>query len=86
LHVGENAMRHLQSRLIRRALEVTGGFSALCARLGANEHAVRMWLDNRATAPTKVLHELIDLILEDDVARAAQDRRQQPRTQESRGH
>jgi hypothetical protein len=38
-----------------------------------------LWLSGRATIPADELHHVIDLILEDDIARAAQDRRSHPR-------
>jgi hypothetical protein len=38
-----------------------------------------LWSGARARAPAWVLQAVIDLIVDDDLARAAQDRRQQPR-------
>jgi hypothetical protein len=72
-------LHELQSKLIKRAIEITGDAKKLCRQLGVNEHALQLWLDGRATAPSPVFQALIDLILEDDLLRAAQDRRSQPR-------
>jgi hypothetical protein len=69
----------LQSKLIKRAIAITGDAKELCRRLGVNQHSLQLWLDGRATAPGPVFQALIDLILDDDLMRAAQDRRSQPR-------
>jgi hypothetical protein len=73
-------LHELQSKLIKRAIEITGDAKKLCRQLGVNEHALQLWSDGRATAPGPVFQALIDLILEDDLARAAQDRRSHPRS------
>jgi hypothetical protein len=72
-------MQHLQPKLIQRAVEIAGSEEKLCQRLRAEPHAFKLWLTGRASAPADVLHGVIDIILEDDVARAAQDRRHHPR-------
>lgn len=74
-------MRQLQSRLFKRAVEISGSTAELAGRLHVEEHALKLWLANRATPPDQVFHRLVDLILEDDIARAAQDRRRSPRTE-----
>jgi ribosome-binding protein aMBF1 (putative translation factor) len=74
-------MLQLQPRLIARAVEIAGSAQQLAARLGVDEHAVRLWQTSRATPPQQVFLELVDFILMDDIARAAQDRRREPRTQ-----
>src|SRR5688572_19462412 len=76
-------LHELQSKLIKRAIEIAGDANRLCRKLGVNEHARQLWVDGRATAPGPVFQALIDLILDDDLARAAQDRRSHPRTTES---
>lgn len=68
-----------QRRLLERAMEIAGGPAPLSLRLGVHEHSVKLWLEDRATVPGRVFLALADLILEDDVARAMQDRRGQPR-------
>jgi hypothetical protein len=78
-------MRHLQHKLLQRAVAIAGSEEKLCDQLGLERHKLKLWLDARATAPQEILHEVIDLILEDDIARAAQDRRQQPRQQQRTG-
>lgn len=72
-------MQRLVPQLIERAASLLGGFDALAKYLGVPEHALRLYAATRATAPANVVVLLVDLILKDDVARAAQDRRQQPR-------
>ena len=74
-------MQQLQPRLIARAVEIAGTAPQLASRLGVDEHAVRLWLTGRATPPQQVFLELVDFILADDIARAAQDRRREPRVQ-----
>ena len=74
-------MRELQPKLFRRAVEIAGGVQKLCTRLQVDPHSLQLWSEGRATSPGRVLQLVIDLIVEDDLARAAQDRRQQPRVQ-----
>ena len=71
--------RALLPRLVERAIAIAGGEKALSQHLGVAEHALKLWADDRATMPDRVLAALIDLLLEDDLARAAQDRRRDPR-------
>lgn len=68
-----------QRRLIERASEICGGSGALCLRLGVHEHSLKLWHEDRAAMPGRVFLALADVILEDDIARASQDRRVQPR-------
>ncbi|MGE5616096.1 MAG: hypothetical protein ACM3X5_04200 [Bacillota bacterium] len=72
-------MRELQPKLLGRALEIVGSRSELAARLSAEEHAVALWQSGRATIPDRVFRALVDLVLQDDIDRAAQDRRRAPR-------
>ena len=72
-------MQHLQPKLLQRAVEIAGSEEQLCERLRTEPHAFKLWLTGRASAPADILHAVIDLILQDDVARAAQDRRHHPR-------
>jgi hypothetical protein len=74
-------MFELQPRLLARAMEITGSATELCARLHVEEHALHLWMTRRARAPERVLLAIVDIVLEDDVARAAQDRRREPRTE-----
>ena len=75
--------RELQARLLQRAIEIAGGPAALCLRIGCDDHAVELWLADRATVPDRVMVALVDLILEDDIARAAQDRRKETRSSQA---
>jgi DNA-binding transcriptional regulator YdaS (Cro superfamily) len=70
-----------QRRLIERAMEIAGGTAALCLCLGVHEHSLKLWLEDRAAMPGRVFLALADLILEDDIRRAAQDRRVRPRSE-----
>lgn len=67
--------RELKARLLQRAAEITGGRERLANRLGVEAHSLEFWLSGRATPPERVFLAVVDLVLEDDVARAQQDRR-----------
>lgn len=60
-------------------MQLSGGTRQLSVRLGVDEHALLLWLDDKAAMPGRVFLALADLILEDDIARATQDRRRFPR-------
>jgi len=80
LAVRRNAMdRELRMTVLRRAADITGGSSALQQRLGVEPHALELWLSGRATVPEWVFMLAVDLVVRDDIARAAQDRRATPR-------
>jgi hypothetical protein len=74
-------VRELQPKLFKRAVEIVGDAEKLCTKLHVDAHSLQLWLEGRATAPGWVLQLVIDVILDDDLARAAQDRRHQPRVQ-----
>jgi DNA-binding transcriptional regulator YdaS (Cro superfamily) len=65
----------LEDRLLKRGLEICGGSRALCLRLGVSDHALLLWVDGMAQLPQRAFKQLADIVLEDDVARAATDRR-----------
>ena len=67
--------RELKARLMQRACEIVGGRERLALRLDVEVHALEFWLSGRATPPERVFMSVVDLVLDDDVARAAQDRR-----------
>ena len=71
--------RELRMTVLRRAADITGGSSALQQRLGVEPHALELWLSGRATVPEWVFMLAVDLVVRDDIARAAQDRRTAPR-------
>ena len=73
-------MLAFQGRMLKRAAEICGGYNALCVRLGVSELKVRAWLEARARLPEDIFLKAADIVLEDDIARADQDRRAQPRT------
>jgi len=68
-----------QGKLLSRAIEICGGRAALCARVGVNEHVLKMWLDGRSRIPDQVFLVAADIVLDDDIARASADRRRMPR-------
>ena len=68
--------RQLKARLLARACDISGGRERLAARLDVEPHALEFWLAGRATPPDRVFMAVVDLVLEDDIARARQDRRQ----------
>jgi len=79
--IAQQAMLMLafQGRLLNRAAEISGGWRALSTRLGVGEHSLRLWMDGKARLPEQVFLKAADMVLEDDIARASQDRRNQPR-------
>lgn len=72
-------MLHFQGRLLRRAAEIAGDGPALAASLGVAYEALKLWMDGKARMPDRVFLAATDLVLEDDIARAAKDRRLEPR-------
>jgi len=72
-------MLAFQGRLLNRAAEICGGWDALYQHLGVTEHSVRLWIDAKARLPERIFLKAADIVLEDDIARASQDRRNQPR-------
>jgi len=68
-----------QGKLLARAAEICGGWTALCIRLGVEGHNMMLWVDAKARLPQDVFLKATDIVLEDDIARAAQDRRAAPR-------
>lgn len=67
--------RELSRKLLQRACEVAGGAERLSERLEVDRHALEFWASGRATPPEHIIFAAIDLVLDDDIARAAQDRR-----------
>ena len=71
--------RELRLTVLRRAAEIAGGSAALHGRLNVEPHALELWLSGRATVPDWVFFLAVDIVVHDDMARAAQDRRAAPR-------
>jgi hypothetical protein len=69
----------LRRRALERAITIAGGAQALRRRFNLADHQLEFWLRGRARVPDDVFDAAVDLILEDDIARAAQDRREGPR-------
>ena len=69
----------LRVTVLRRATDLAGGPAALRERLQVDEHSLELGLSGRATVPVWVFSVAVDLVLGDDVERAAQDRRTAPR-------
>ena len=65
----------LKARLLRRACEIAGGRERLATRLDVEVHALEFWMSGRATPPERVFLSVVDIVLEDDIARSNQDRR-----------
>jgi len=72
-------MLDFQGRILHRVVEICGGFDEARSRLAVDEHGLRMWLDGKARLPERVFLRAADIVLEDDIARAASDRRRVPR-------
>jgi len=73
------AMLAFQARLLKRATEICGGFGALALRLAVSELQLKSWSNGNTRLPDQVFLRVADIVLEDDIARAAQDRRINPR-------
>ena len=73
-------MLQFQARLLKRAAQIAGGASALAGSLGVTEEALGLWMEGKAKMPDRIFLATADLVLEDDIARAAHDRRIEPRT------
>lgn len=65
----------LKARLLRRACDIAGGRERLASRLDVEIHALEFWMSGRATPPERIFLAVVDMVLEDDIARATQDRR-----------
>ena len=65
----------LKARLLRRACDIAGGRERLATRLDVEVHALEFWMSGRATPPERVFLGVVDIVLEDDIARSKQDRR-----------
>jgi hypothetical protein len=74
--------RELRMTVLRRAADIAGGSAALQQTLNVEQHALELWLSGRATVPEWVFFMAIDLVVRDDIRRAAQDRRTSPREQQ----
>ncbi len=72
-------MLDMQPRLLDRATEILGGEDALSERLGVPEAQVALWRSRQARLPDEVFLRIVDIVLRDDVERAADDRRKEPR-------
>ena len=75
-------MLAMQGKLIARAAEIVGGLEELCARLGVQRTAMHFWLQAKARLPDRIFIQLTDIVLNDDIARAAQDRRHSVRVED----
>jgi hypothetical protein len=71
--------RHLKRRLLQRAADIIGDRDRLSELVDVDRRALDMWLSGRATLPQRVFDGAMDIVLEDDIARASQDRRRAPR-------
>jgi len=71
----------LAPKLVERCADLVGGVDELASRLRVPPHTVGFWLQGRATVPDEPLVKMMDLVLQDDIARAQQDRRKAPRVE-----
>jgi len=76
----------MQPTLLHRAAEIAGGILALCEYLGVSEARLQLWLTGRVRLPDPIFLRAVDLILRDDIARAANDRRLKPRVDRALGN
>jgi len=68
-----------QGRMLQRAAEICGGDDVLCAYLGVSKFRLNIWIEGRSPLPEQVFLKAADIVLEDDIAWAKQDRRTAPR-------
>jgi hypothetical protein len=73
----------LQIPLLERAAEILGGREKLCDHLAVSEFQLGFWRSGRVKLPDAMFVRVVDLVLKDDIARAASDRRRQPRWDEA---
>jgi len=71
----------MQVRLetLRRAREITGSSTLLAARLAVSSRTADAWLSGRQPIPQDIFELAAEIVLVDDMARAAGDRRREPR-------
>ena len=62
-------------RALQCAVSIAGGRKQLSLLLKVSERSLDLWLDSGGRIPPSVFFRAVDLIVEDDMARAAQDRR-----------
>jgi DNA-binding transcriptional regulator YdaS (Cro superfamily) len=70
----------LQPILLKRAAEIAGGSVRLCECLRVSPERLDLWLSGGERLPDEVFLTIVDMVLRDDMARAQDDRRQQPRS------
>jgi len=70
----------LQPTLLGRATQIVGGTEQLCEYLGVSEARLKLWFSGQGRLPDPIFLKAVDLILRDDIARAAHDRRRQARS------
>lgn len=72
-------MLDLQPLLLRRAAEIAGGYARLCELLVVSDARLQLWLSGRIRLPDPIFMKAVDIVLQDDIARATHDRRHRPR-------
>jgi hypothetical protein len=61
--------------VLRRAAAIAGGLVPLGARIRVDVTLLERWLSGDRKIPDAIFLRLVDIVLQDDMARAAQDRR-----------
>jgi len=69
----------VRQKVIQRALELSGGRTLLSAMLGVEQVRLDEWLDGGAPVPEEAFERATEIVLQDDLARAMEDRRALPR-------
>jgi hypothetical protein len=75
-------VRTLIPTLLSRASQIAGGWSQLAYQLGVSETRLGYWRSHRLEVPEAAFLALVDIVLRDDIRRAAQDRRHSPRAED----
>lgn len=78
-------MLELQPVLLKRAAQIAGGYAQLCELLGVSETRLKLWLGGTVRLPDPIFVKAVDVVLQDDIARASHDRRHRPRDGGIRG-
>ena len=68
---------------VRRAAEISGGIRGLSGCLSEAEDSLSFWLGGQVNIPERAFLKAVDLVLKDNLARAAQDRRESPRDEQA---
>ena len=70
---------HVRLQTLQRARDILGTPTLLSARLAVSTNRVEQWLSGHQPIPQDIFEMATEIVLLDDMARAAGDRRREPR-------